>query len=137
MKYRRIVIGLLANYENASIDFYDASGNFYYFNGVQLELYYKTITDVEEKGDNYKLWQNYPNPFNLSTTLCYSIVNDGLVQLNVYDILGKKVAELVNEKQSKGVYMLNFNAKGLSSGVYFYKLSSAGFTETKKLILIK
>jgi hypothetical protein len=86
---------------------------------------------------SYSLSQNYPNPFNPTTTISYSIKENDLVQLKVYDILGREVAVLVNEDQKSGSYQITFNASNLPSGIYFYKLTSGNFTETKKLILLK
>ncbi|HSW56315.1 MAG TPA: T9SS type A sorting domain-containing protein [Ignavibacteriaceae bacterium] len=86
---------------------------------------------------SYSLKQNHPNPFNPSTKISYSILEDGLVQLKVYDILGNEIAELVNINQEAGNYTLDFNAGNLPSGIYFYKLTSGSFIETKKLILLK
>ena len=85
----------------------------------------------------YSLSQNYPNPFNPTTTISYSIKSPGLVSLKVYDILGTEVASLVNENQEAGNYSVEFNAYNLTSGIYFYTLTSGNFVETKKLILLK
>lgn len=85
----------------------------------------------------FHLEQNYPNPFNPSTTIRYSLPQSGFVQLKVYDLLGKEVASLVNKEQALGNYKIEFTAKNLSSGVYFYRLQSGSFTETKKLILLR
>ena len=83
------------------------------------------------------LMQNYPNPFNPSTVIQYQLWFDGFVMLNVYDMLGNDIATLVNEHQSRGLYSIQFKGIGLSSGVYYYRLQSAGRTETKKFILVK
>lgn len=85
----------------------------------------------------YSLSQNYPNPFNPSTSIRFEIPKDGLVKIVVYDILGKEVATLVNDKRAAGSYIIDFNAAGLSSGVYFYKLVTNEFTDIKKMTLIK
>ena len=85
----------------------------------------------------YSLSQNYPNPFNPSTTIKFDIAKSGLVKLKVYDISGKMVQELVNENLNAGVYSYSLFASNLSSGMYFYRLESEGFTDTKKLMLIK
>ena len=81
--------------------------------------------------------QNYPNPFNPTTNIKFSIVNSGDVKLVVYDILGREVRTLVNESLKPGTYETAFDASTLNSGVYFYKLVTGNFTETKKMILIK
>lgn len=86
----------------------------------------------------YKLGQNYPNPFNPKSTIKYQIPKTGLVNLKVFDILGREIAELVNEKQDAGSYSLTFDASNLSSGVYFYSLYSDGQKiNTKKMVLVK
>ena len=92
----------------------------------------------------FLLEQNYPNPFNPSTTIKYSIpfvVNEYFsfsnTTLKVFDILGREVATLVNKQQNAGNYEVIFNASNLSSGVYFYRLQSGNFVETKKLILLR
>lgn len=85
----------------------------------------------------YSLEQNYPNPFNPTTQINYSIKETGLVQLKVYDILGKEVATLVNKNQEAGNYSASFDASNLSSGIYLYKLQSGEFVSSKKMILIK
>jgi uncharacterized protein (TIGR03790 family) len=90
-----------------------------------------------EPTSTFLLSQNYPNPFNPITTITYSIKETDLVQLKVYDILGKEVAELVNENQLAGNHQITFNASYLPSGIYFYKLTSGNFAATKKLILLK
>ncbi len=87
--------------------------------------------------DNFELGQNYPNPFNPSTTINYQIKFDGHVSLKVYDYTGNQVADLVNQNQVSGKYTVQFNAAGLSSGIYFYTISAPGFTATKKLTLLK
>jgi hypothetical protein len=91
---------------------------------------------------SFTLDQNYPNPFNPTTKIKFSVPDTGtksaeLLQLRVYDISGSEVATLVNENRSPGVYEVEFNAGGLTSGVYFYRLETGGFAETKKMILLK
>ncbi len=86
---------------------------------------------------NFKLYQNYPNPFNPSTNINYQIPNDGFVTLKIYDVLGRKVATLVNENKKTGRYNVNFNASNLTSGVYLYQLKVNDFVSTKKLVLVK
>ncbi|MFI5211727.1 MAG: T9SS type A sorting domain-containing protein [Ignavibacteria bacterium] len=85
----------------------------------------------------YTLGQNYPNPFNPSTTIEFSIPQSNNVSLKIYDMTGKEVTSLVNEYRSTGSYIVRWNASGVSSGVYFYKLVSGNFIETKKMILTK
>lgn len=85
----------------------------------------------------YALDQNFPNPFNPSTKINYSLPVEGFVTLDVYNSIGQKVATLVNETKTAGNYTVNFDASDLTSGIYFYKISSGNFTETKKMILLK
>jgi len=85
----------------------------------------------------FKLFDNYPNPFNSTTTIKYNIPQSGIVTLKIFDINGKLVKTLVNGYQQKGQYVINFNASELSSGIYFYQLSTNQFTQTKKMIYMK
>lgn len=87
----------------------------------------------------YSLSQNYPNPFNPTTIITYSLKESGDVKLELFDVLGRKVASLVSARQEAGSYTQSFNAArhGLSSGVYFYRLQSGRFVATKKMLLVK
>ncbi|GBD86101.1 hypothetical protein BMS3Abin03_00010 [bacterium BMS3Abin03] len=84
-----------------------------------------------------KLYDNYPNPFNPSTQIKYSVKEQGLVNLKVYDSLGEVVAELVNQTQPAGTYTVNFNARNLASGIYFYSIEAKDYYKVKKMILLK
>jgi len=125
--------------------FYDSFGKYFGFSGSEIKLFYSTLTDISEDNlniTNYTLLQNYPNPFNPSTKIKYSIPSvetygHASVQLVVYDILGREVAELVNEQQKPGYYEVQFDASKLTSGVYFYKLQAGSFLQTKKMILLR
>lgn len=110
------------------------------------EIYYKrnptgnTVTNVNLnliKLYNYSLYQNYPNPFNPATKINYEIKQDGFVGLKVYNVIGQLVKELVGEFKNAGNYEVKFNGSNLSSGMYFYRIESGEFVETKKMILIK
>lgn len=96
----------------------------------------KTGDEIYEK-ISYRLYQNYPNPFNPKTTIDYEIYNYDDVKLVVYDIRGREISTLVNEKQRPGFYKIEFVPKNLSSGVYFYRIISGDFTDTKKLVYLK
>lgn len=85
----------------------------------------------------YALEQNYPNPFNPETNIKYDLPKDGFVSIIIYDVVGREMMKLVNEYKIAGSYIIGFNASSLPSGVYFYKISSNGFTDTKKMMLIK
>lgn len=95
------------------------------------------ITGNNQVPEGYSLSQNYPNPFNPVTNIKFSVPKAGLVTLKVYDITGKEVASLVNQNMNAGSYTFDFDASHLSSGAYFYRLSSDGFTDVKKMMLIK
>lgn len=87
--------------------------------------------------DKFCLNQNYPNPFNPSTKIKFSVASITHIKLTIYDILGREKLTLVNQDLNPGYYSVDFDAQHLSTGVYFYKLESESFTETKKMILIK
>ncbi len=101
--------------------------------GVSVGILNTTTTEAK----NYSLSQNYPNPFNPETKIQFSIPKNGFVKIIVYDLLGREVNELVNEFKQQGSYGISFNGANLSSGIYFYKLITDDFIETKKMILIK
>jgi len=86
---------------------------------------------------SYRLMQNYPNPFNPLTTIGYDIQKNGHVTLKIYDELGREVRTLVNGFQNSGSYEVQWDAAGYASGIYYYKLEASGFTETRKMVLIK
>ncbi len=119
----------------------DNDGKYEYSQIVEVDLGLPT---------KFELSQNYPNPFNPITKIRYSIPTPsassplakgrnevGFVSLKVYDILGNEVATLVNEEQQAGVYEVGFNPNGLASGIYFYKLQSGSFVQTRKMTLLK
>jgi hypothetical protein len=99
-------------------------------------------TDIENINENmlpdtYSLSQNYPNPFNPSTVIDFQIKEEGFVKLKIYDVLGREIANLINENRKAGFYSHNFNSHNLSSGVYFYRLEVNDFIDTKKMILLR
>ncbi len=96
-----------------------------------------SVSNETEVPIAFSLNQNYPNPFNPSTTIDYSIANSGIVDLSIYNLLGQKVATLVNEFRTSGDYSINWKATNISSGVYIYRLTSNGVTLTQKMTLIK
>ena len=100
-----------------------------------------SIQQTSSVVEGFTLAQNYPNPFNPSTKINFSIPKSGYVSLKVYDILGNEVSNLVSQDLTTGSYTVDFNAaengNALSSGVYFYRLSTSGFSEVKKMYLVK
>ncbi len=106
----------------------DFDGSFEFSNIAEVEIF----TPIQ-----FSLEQNYPNPFNPTTTIQYSIPENGNVKLEVYNSIGEEVATLLNETKQAGNYDVSFNASSLPSGIYFYTLTSGEFRETKKMLLIK
>jgi photosystem II stability/assembly factor-like uncharacterized protein len=102
-------------------------------------VYYDNDTEVSVAGVPmvYELAQNYPNPFNPVTGIKFALPNSGHVTLSVYNVTGRKVAELVNKQMTAGYYNVNFNASMLPSGVYFYRLEAGDFISVKKMTLLK
>jgi len=131
--------------DDFSFKFNDSFGRDYDYYASEIHVYYSTITDVEEPDLSvldYYLAQNYPNPFNPSTVISYTIPpsvkgETANVKLIVYDVLGREVATPVNKEQSAGSYEVKFDASKLTSGIYFYKLQSGGFVESRKMVLVK
>jgi hypothetical protein len=134
-----------------SIDDKGPSGYDIYFGGIfslaggkpsyNLARYTVSLVGVENESilapENFYLAQNYPNPFNPATHFGFRIANFGLVTLKVFDVLGNEVSTLVNEEKPAGEYEVEFNARNLSSGVYFYQLKAGSFVQTKKMILLR
>jgi hypothetical protein len=104
---------------------------------TSLRIITPVVTENEIAPDEYVLNQNYPNPFNPVTVIKYSIPKTELVKLTVYDILGKEIETLVNEVKNPGEYRVDFNASSYTNGVYFYKLTTGNFSQTKKMLFVK
>ncbi len=102
---------------------------------------YKLPTAVKSASDKlpktFQLYPNYPNPFNPSTMIFYDVPTTSIVSLTVYDLLGREVETLVNQRQSPGKYGVRFDGSRLASGVYIYRLQAGSFSQTKKLMLVK
>jgi protein involved in ribonucleotide reduction len=99
------------------------------------------VTGINQNNGNipkvYSLSQNYPNPFNPVTKINFALPKQGFVSLKIYDVLGREVRTLVNEVKSAGQFSVDFNASEFASGVYFYRLESNGFSDIKRMMLIK
>ncbi|HEY5123724.1 MAG TPA: T9SS type A sorting domain-containing protein [Ignavibacteria bacterium] len=160
-------ITLFGNYQTKRKSFYHdgmAVGNsiyarnfgLYYFSGAEFDgtsytligcvlngVVYgdTTLTEIKslnsEIPDRFSLLQNYPNPFNPRTVVRFQLSVVSNVVLKVYDVMGREVQTLVNEKLSAGTYEVKFDGSMLTSGVYFYKMQTGDFSETKKMILMK
>ena len=100
-----------------------------------------TITAVENEETTmptvFKLEQNYPNPFNPSTAIKFAVPEKSNVVIKIYDILGNEIITLVNEEMDAGWYEKSFNANGISSGVYLFRMQAGNYVNTKKMLLIK
>lgn len=99
-----------------------------------------TVTSLDEiinSPQTFKLDQNFPNPFNPVTNIRFEIPLSLEVKLVIYDILGRKVETLLNEYLQTGIYETEFNAQNLTSGIYFYRIISGSYSETKKMILLR
>ncbi|MDH3268057.1 MAG: T9SS type A sorting domain-containing protein [Ignavibacteria bacterium] len=135
-----LVGGIVVNVPIGGSGVYELT-NFTTINQLKLFIYYNNIvTGVEDeniKPITYMMEQNFPNPFNPSTTIKYSVQEYGAVKLSVYNLLGERVAKLMNETLAAGDYQAVFNAKELSSGVYIAKLESVNYKQTIKMILSK
>ena len=109
--------------------------------GVWRRPLSEMVTSVQRLSTNlpthFSLEQNYPNPFNPATTISFSLPSKSFVSLKVFDALGREVATLLSEELPAGTYSQQWNAASLPSGVYFYRLQSGSFIETKKLVLLR
>ncbi len=101
------------------------------------DLTVTSLSDDDELPTEFVLEQNYPNPFNPSTKISFTIPSSGFTSLKIYNVLGNEVTTLLNGALQAGKHNINFNATNLSSGTYFYKLSSGNFVETKKMMFLK
>jgi hypothetical protein len=116
-----------------------------YSNGIpfwESSIEYRSVTDIDDEAlshipRHYSLFQNYPNPFNPTTMISYQLpmIND--VELSIYNLLGQKVATLVNEQKQAGNHQVEWDASGFASGIYYYRIVGGKFQDVKKMILIK
>ena len=116
-----------------------AAGQKIFLNAVQYMI---TGTVGVAKGPvsvvkEFALDQNYPNPFNPSTSISYQVSKEEFVSIKVYDLLGHEVATLVNEVKHAGSYSTGWNASGMCSGIYFYKMQASSFSAMRKMLLLK
>lgn len=123
--------------ENSDIALANSLMRYYGPNG----LWWNTITNVKNEPNliatTFELKQNYPNPFNPETKITFSIPKEESITLKVYDINGREVKTLINQRLVAGYYTVLFDGSNLSSGIYFYRIQSSNFIQTKKMILLK
>ncbi len=117
-------------------------GDLRWWPGKKAEWEVWRLTGVKKENtetipSEYTLSQNYPNPFNPTTVINFSIPKTSKIELSVYNVLGQKVATLLNKELSAGSYKYDFNASNLTSGIYFYKLQTENYSQTKKMMLLK
>jgi hypothetical protein len=128
-------------YTSASANVTLSAGNNFTINNLNFTLNPLDRVGVQNIGTtvskNFVLHQNYPNPFNPETKIRFEVVSSKNVSIQVFDVIGKEVATLVNKKFTPGVYEVNFDASKLSSGIYFYKLITDDFVDTKKMVLVR
>ncbi|MBK7104586.1 MAG: T9SS type A sorting domain-containing protein [Ignavibacteriae bacterium] len=115
-----------------------------YDNPIQLTDVYtfntdflSDISDDEKIPNKFELSQNYPNPFNPTTNINFSIPKEGKVKISIYNILGQKISDLVNQNMKVGKYETTFNGSNLASGVYIYRIEATNFVQSKKMMLLK
>lgn len=135
-------VGVALNLESEKTYYWRVKAkNDYGYNDWSLSGAFETMvtTSIEEKTipQEAYLYQNYPNPFNPSTTISYELSEAGLVKLEVFNLLGERIAILINENKSSGLHTTRFDATGLSSGFYIYRLETKTGTQMKKLLFLK
>jgi hypothetical protein len=104
---------------------------------IRLGMRVTAVDEPQAVPEEYGLWQNYPNPFNPSTEIGFQITDHGLVTVKVYDVLGREVATLANERKEPGTYTIHWDASGMSSGVFFCRLKAGDFVQTKRMLLMR
>jgi hypothetical protein len=121
----------------------DLSGDRFYIREVNCpedfyeDGYLEMANRIIQKPDSYVLHQNYPNPFNASTSVGYTIPHKGQVRLEMYDQLGRLVEVLVNSYQRESAHLAVWNTKFSASGIFYYRFTFNGFSQTKKMILLR
>lgn len=131
------VLRLVAGVFNNTIPFTLGVNGSISFEGGSLLIPVSVSETPSEIPTEFALLQNYPNPFNPSTTIRYDVPERADVTLKIYDVMGREVAELINDKKDPGAYEIVWDARGFASGVYFYRISAGDFTSVRKLVLMK
>lgn len=97
----------------------------------------KITPDQQMISSAFQLYQNFPNPFNPTTTIEFSIPQSGMVTMTIYDVLGREVETILNEYRNTGYHNLRWNATNISSGIYFVRMQSGGFSQVRKLMVVR
>ncbi|MDW7680195.1 MAG: T9SS type A sorting domain-containing protein, partial [bacterium] len=108
-----------------------------YFARYEHRVAVVSKTDDSMLPETIQLFQNYPNPFNPTTTIRFALPYSSKVKLDILNMLGQKVTTLLNEQRSAGVHQLTFDAAGLPSGIYLYRLQAGSYVQTRKILLIR
>jgi photosystem II stability/assembly factor-like uncharacterized protein len=119
---------------------YQGIGNKVWIGADEGDLLYRhndNVTAADDPSIPYLLGQNYPNPFNPSTMIEFSLPKNDLVELKVYDVAGRLVATVLDKQMEAGVHTVHYDAKGLASGIYFYRLRTSAGVQTKKMVLLR
>jgi type IX secretion system substrate protein len=141
-----LISGIYEYYQNGtwlpgegSLDLLNPDGFEIHFIANEMQVFYNGITDVENDANplQYALSQNFPNPFNPTTNIKFSIPQRGYVKLVIYNLLGEVITILVDEVLQAGNHIVPFNAENLNSGIYIYRIESAIFFQSNKMILLK
>jgi len=130
----------LAGTVGESIISESADSSFVLGHGFWYQISRDIMTGIEDDlqtPETFELKQNYPNPFNPSTIIVFNLPKTATVRLSIYNLLGQEVGTLVDEKLAAGKYDIKFEASGLAAGLYFYRIQTDGFIETKKMLLVK
>ena len=126
-------------YSDANVARFSPSNKLVVRPGTAIELNsgLTSVNTINSIAGQFYLSQNYPNPFNPSTTISFQLPEAGNVSIKIFNIIGEQILELINQNMEAGKHSVNWNAEGLPSGTYLYRLESNNFTSTKKLLLLK
>jgi len=127
----------ISRIQNAGLDPRPAFNGPAYQNLTDFPTGLIAISKINTKPESFQLFQNYPNPFNPTTTITYELVHRENVELNIYNLLGQKIATLVKGVQSAGRFKISWNASGFTSGVYIYRLKTQTQSINRKMLLLK
>jgi hypothetical protein len=133
----KCVIRIKDAFNQSQVDIGDANFSIVAGSSISKKDGESELSRIEEIPDEYSLEQNYPNPFNPTTQIKFGLKKSQNVKITVYNLMGEEVRQLVNNQLNAGIHYISFDASGLASGVYIYRLISEDFTSTKRMILLK